>query len=394
MIYYLNFDGVFSTIFDSQVSKLLQYLISNEQNIGYINFDKNLNDSNYKRKIQTLKDYGLKVYEIEKIKRGTILENLILNSYIRKLSKLISSFIETDIILHCRGHIGSYLGLQAKNRLKDKNIRVIADLRGAMIEEYELIYKDKSLMHNVIANLSKDKLISIEKYVIFNADKITCVSNSFKNYLVRKYNYSKDISVVPTCIDLKQFCYDNEARKRIRKELCIEDRYVVVFSGGCQNWQQPDKIMDTFIKIKSIRENSVLLILSNDIEGFNSYMIKYNIPKNDNIIMSVPYNKVNQYLSACDLALLLRENTIINKVASPTKFAEYLSCFLPVVVSPNIGDLDEYIKTYKFGIYETEISSNFETKINMNSEDYLQFLNKVYSWEIRINQILDMYREV
>jgi hypothetical protein len=58
-------------------------------------------------------------------------------------------------------------------------------------------------------------------------------------------------------------------------------------------------------------------------------------------VTCVEHSKVAGYLNAADVGLLLRESTFTNRVASPTKFGEYMACGLLPFVSPNIGDLDQ-----------------------------------------------------
>ncbi|HRN37811.1 MAG TPA: hypothetical protein PLL18_12975, partial [Flavobacteriales bacterium] len=59
-------------------------------------------------------------------------------------------------------------------------------------------------------------------------------------------------------------------------------------------------------------------------------------------------------LVGCDHALLIREDAITNRVASPTKFAEYLACGLPVVISPYIGDFSGEVDRERLGTVYSE----------------------------------------
>ena len=61
-------------------------------------------------------------------------------------------------------------------------------------------------------------------------------------------------------------------------------------------------------------------------------------------------SRVNAVLAACDMALLLRADTVTNRVASPTKFAEYLASGLPVIISAHIGDCSEQVQRERLGI--------------------------------------------
>ncbi len=60
--------------------------------------------------------------------------------------------------------------------------------------------------------------------------------------------------------------------------------------------------------------------------------------------------EVRDVLRECDHGLLVREPTVTNSVASPTKFAEYLCCGLPVIISDHLGDFTALVESERLGI--------------------------------------------
>lgn len=66
------------------------------------------------------------------------------------------------------------------------------------------------------------------------------------------------------------------------------------------------------------------------------------------------HHEVQKVLAACDYGILFRENSVTNQVASPTKFAEYLSAGLPVIISENLGDYTEFVLAEKCGMVVSE----------------------------------------
>ena len=65
--------------------------------------------------------------------------------------------------------------------------------------------------------------------------------------------------------------------------------------------------------------------------------------------MHVAPHEVHNILSCADAALLLRPQTVTNRVASPVKFSEYLQAGLPVIISPNIGDFSAFVSRENCG---------------------------------------------
>ena len=67
-------------------------------------------------------------------------------------------------------------------------------------------------------------------------------------------------------------------------------------------------------------------------------------------VMSVTSDEVPQILAASDLGLLLRENSIVNAVASPVKFGEYMAAGIPLLISQGIGDYSDAVRDQGLGI--------------------------------------------
>jgi glycosyltransferase involved in cell wall biosynthesis len=56
---------------------------------------------------------------------------------------------------------------------------------------------------------------------------------------------------------------------------------------------------------------------------------------------------VPQFLRACDVGLIFRENNLLNSVSFPTKFGEYLSSGLFVISTKVPKEIDRFVQTYK-----------------------------------------------
>lgn len=67
------------------------------------------------------------------------------------------------------------------------------------------------------------------------------------------------------------------------------------------------------------------------------------------VLHSDPRGEIQYSLALADLGLLLRERNSVNRVASPVKFAEYLACGVPVLVSPGVGDCPDIVRRERVG---------------------------------------------
>jgi len=54
-------------------------------------------------------------------------------------------------------------------------------------------------------------------------------------------------------------------------------------------------------------------------------------------------------MSIADYGFLLRERSLANAVAAPTKFAEYLAAGLKVLISPGVGDYSDLVEKHALG---------------------------------------------
>ena len=87
----------------------------------------------------------------------------------------------------------------------------------------------------------------------------------------------------------------------------------------------------------------------------------------DNVrVKWVDHHFINLYLSVGDYGLLIREQSLTNSVASPTKFAEYLALGLPVLISENLGDYSEFVLHHKCGW----IVTSAEMEMNLRKRPY------------------------
>jgi glycosyltransferase involved in cell wall biosynthesis len=67
------------------------------------------------------------------------------------------------------------------------------------------------------------------------------------------------------------------------------------------------------------------------------------------VIRCIAHGEIPPYLALADLGLLLRYPSPVNRVASPVKFAEYLACGVPVLVSRGVGDCAEVVRKERVG---------------------------------------------
>lgn len=204
--------------------------------------------------------------------------------------------------------------------------KLIFDCHGAVAEEAE--YQGRS--ESDVKAIKKMERNSTQK-----VDYIICQSSVMKQYIHDEYGVDeKRISVYRCGVDTSLFKI-NDKREEVRKHLGIAvDEILFVYSGGIDKWQRVGDSIDIFMKYHKVNPKSKFLILTMQEDRLKDVFLSKGIVDDGTyIVTSLPFQQVPDYLNACDVAFLLRDNHMMNAVASPTKLAEYMACGLPVITS-------------------------------------------------------------
>lgn len=254
-----------------------------------------------------------------------------------------------DFIIHVRSLRESYHVYSALKKMKISTKKIIADIRGATYEE-TLEYS----IRNKFLKKQKLKLISQSLKNLSNISNVSCVSNSLKAYLENKLTHipmlnenatyaignaniqdKKTQVFVNSCLATNEFAFNQSYRESIRKELDLKDNEIllVLSSGGNGRWQNTENTINQL---------------------YNKYKVlnlsKSHIDHPNVINKFVSYNDVPKYLCAADVAVVWREPTITNKVASPVKFSEFVCCGLPVITNNSIELIRDYVLEHDSGL--------------------------------------------
>lgn len=77
----------------------------------------------------------------------------------------------------------------------------------------------------------------------------------------RKNARCGNVIIVPNAIDVKRFCYQEEIRRRMRRELSLEDKFVIGHVGRFHYAKNHEYLLAVFQNIAAQKENAMLLLL-------------------------------------------------------------------------------------------------------------------------------------
>jgi hypothetical protein len=261
---------------------------------------------------------------------------------------------------------------------------VIYDGRGAIAAEQE--------EYNVYAGTGlEDKIEQLEKRAIFLSAKKIAVSKKLLEYWREHFNYSGEDSIVIPCTSSNDFSREKDKNRvqELQEEMSIDkDTITFVYSGSIAEWQSFGKIKGVLLSLLESNPRSKLIFLAKEHAIINSLITQF---PNRVFQKFVDHSDVVNFLDLCDYGLLLREDSITNKVASPVKCAEYLSRGLKVLISPNIGDYSEEVKLNELGyIVEMDEKSLILGKVDRKKQIDFAQLNLMKTSE----KVIDKYMEL
>ena len=264
---------------------------------------------------------------------------------------LLRYFIKSEIVIcHSRGHDSALLASYIKQIFS--NFYYVFDVRGDIASEVRVNSKiSKNQKEWKLSNMYA-KIKKLEMRAIKHSSQIICVSRKQLLNFEKEYtDHLNKIHVIPCLASEKVFFFKESLRNTVRAALNIENRIVIVYAGAlAAQWHIPEIIFDLFRDWMQRNSNIHFLIVTPDVKIASKLAEVNSLSEKDITIISANHSDVAQYLMAGDVGLLLRKNDPLNQVASPTKFAEYVLTGLPVLASNSIGDLEEHIKQYGFGV--------------------------------------------
>ncbi|MEO8148885.1 MAG: hypothetical protein ABI723_14665 [Bacteroidia bacterium] len=260
-----------------------------------------------------------------------------------------------------RNVLAVHLALKVKRLGLIKTICL--DGRGAIAAEWH--------EYNVVPSerLKKD-ITTLEKMAVLKTDFHIAVSNELVNYWKENYGYDLNSHVVIPCTLGLGFNIDSTttttttatatttttatttaattaATGTYRKKHNLDEHDVVlIYSGSTAGWQSFNLLEDFLRPMLNAQKNLKVIFMTGKDERIDKMIAHF--PQQVQR-QWVQHADVQQVLNCGDYGIMIRELTVTNKVASPTKFAEYLSAGLQVLISEGLGDYTTFVKMHGCG---------------------------------------------
>ena len=346
-ILYITYDGLLDPVGRSQVLPYLRGLSKKGFNISVISFEK-------KERIKTGKDLSGLKSALEKdgiswkplrYHKFPALPATVFDIFSGYLSGLYKNDLRT---VHARGYISALIGVLLK---LTAGRRLIFDMRGFWPDEKVDggAWGRKSLLYLLFKK--------IERLLVNSSDEVIVLSESAMRRL--KINHPKSrITVIPCCVDIALF--DAKPERNILPEKA-KNRFVLIYSGSVGSFYDLEGMIVFFNYFKKIREDAFFWIATNsDTNEVEETVKKYGLDREDYEVNNLDFTDMPRALSASDMSIMFYKRNLSGAGCSPIKFAESLSCGLPVMINPGIGDTEEIIRKEGVGVVFDASAGSYE----------------------------------
>lgn len=246
-------------------------------------------------------------------------------------------------ILHARSYVAGVIALLLSKIAK---VPYIFDIRGFWIDERIEggLWRRGGLQYHVAR--------WFEAKLYHGAAHITTLTQSSINYfpkILRIPLDKGDISVIPTCTDVKRFS----------KKLYRSHKMIFGNLGSLGTWYELDPIFQLFVIARRQTSNAGLIFINRDQHHLiRSKILEYDIDPRLVQYFSASQSNIPKALNAINVGLLFYRAGVSRVACSPTRFAEYLSAGIPCLISAGVGDTQEIVEREGVGIvlsdYQTE----------------------------------------
>ena len=368
VIYLIALERVFdNAIFDNQVKKLLQRIrrlkdgrveISLVVLLPWIELTRRgiySNFQRYKREIDSLRK-ELAAEGIRLVAVRTLYPSAFFNMRIAGLAwfSLISLpavlwqiLARRADVVHCRYYYAAFVALLAA-KFTFGRVKVVFDVRTLLPEQGVVygIWKEGGPVFRFWK--------AVERRMFASAARVVSVSPAMTER-IRAACPEASLETIPNFVDLETFRPDSEVRGEIRRELGLEERIVLVFSGtlgGRYPAGRMAECVNSFFRI--FGKNSFFLLLTSSDEKRRSplkaLLTGAGLEEGKSWrAVNLPPREVPAYLNAADWALLVLGDFLTSETFLPLKFSEYLACGLPILTHPANRELTSQVESYGVG---------------------------------------------
>lgn len=358
---YTTFGEQEGNVYSTQVKELLNYWsLKDDWKVTLIQISDNKNFKGLSSKVE-------KIYIKRKFR---ILIGLHEKAYVKYINNLLKINDDDTLFFNSRG-VFSFSIITKYQQIKKINPKCNnLDIRGT-IEEFKI-----SKIRRCIYPYFKMYFIKALK----STKSITVVTSNLKEHLINDFN-----------IDFNKIKIGINPTLSILKREVNTDRKNLAYIGKIA-WIEQNKFKEEMIKIINLFSNydwSVDMIgNTSDTLGLENMGL--------NLVPRMTPQELSKYITQFHTGIVLRDDTVINKVAAPCKISDYLCLGMPIIYSGEIGSLKDFLllypnySRYMININELVDKSIIYDHISINSMELDQLSTDAQEY-FGVKEVIDRY---
>lgn len=258
---------------------------------------------------------------------------------------------------------------------------VITWFQGVTPEEMDLLYKGRwDHRPRIMAHRF------FEKYALKHSNLNLFVSEAMMKHYLKHYKFNAaDCYIMP--------CFGN----KLDRNAFTNQKYRVprfLYSGSITKWQCIDKMLILFKKIKDVIPEASLNILTPDHDKATALLSQYDVTAQIDFIEP---DKLQDYIQQFKYGFIVRDDIVVNQVATPTKMSNYMGAGIIPVYSDVVHDYQKHItgkSDYVIAFSDTDdciskIKVIESTEINATdiASDYASIFDEYWNREYYVNKL-------
>ncbi|APF22863.1 glycosyltransferase family 1 protein [Clostridium butyricum] len=235
------------------------------------------------------KSYGSKIY-----KTGSMnYKNVLIRHY--KKVKLLYEFLRKNKYSIIHIHASDVTSIEDAIVAKMVGIpKIIVHAHNTSISRDNNFFYIKIIVHKIVKNL----------WGYVATDYFACSKEAAKWMFSKKLCSNNSVQIINNAVDFKKYIFNNDMRIQIRKELKVENKFVIGHIGRMSYQKNHEYLIEIFNEVKKQYENSVLLLIGDGElkEKIREKVISMNLK--DSVIFYGLTNEVENLMQAMDIFIL------------------------------------------------------------------------------------------
>jgi PEP-CTERM/exosortase A-associated glycosyltransferase len=284
-------------------------------------------------------------------------------------------------------------------------LRVARSLGIPMVYEVRAFWEDAAVDHGTSREWGARYRASraLETYALRRVGHVTTICDGLKGDIVQRGIPESSITVIPNAVNVDSFAYDVPPDADLRRELRLDDAFVIGFVGSFYAYEGLDLLLQALpLVLREVPHARVLLVGGGPEEAALKALAR-TLGVAEQVVFTgrVPHREVQRYYSIADVLAYPRRPMRLTELVTPLKPLEAMAQGRLLVAS-DVGGHRELIRDGETGILfragdpaalaaaVTRLAAQRE-RWPLLREQGRRFVEKERSWAASVARYRDVY---